>query len=94
MAPFNIVFEKSAGRDLEALSPPVKKRILTEIDRHLTHNPHIPHGSRIKKLHHLKLPLYRLRVGDYRIYYRMHFQNVVILAVLNRKESDRWLKMF
>ncbi|TKB91936.1 MAG: type II toxin-antitoxin system RelE/ParE family toxin [Nitrospira sp.] len=37
-------------------------------------------------------PLYRLRVGDYRVSYRVTLQLVVILSVFHKKDSDRWLK--
>lgn len=37
-------------------------------------------------------PLYRLRVGDYRVYYRIAPPLVAVLAVLHKKDSDRWLK--
>ena len=48
--------------------------------------------TRVKLLIGFSLPLYRLRVGDYRVYYRVTLQHVVVLSVFHKKDSDRWLK--
>jgi len=89
---FIIQFEKSAARDLEGLPESDRRNVLKEIERYLTVDPFTILKTRIKKLHHLRLPLYRLRVGDYRVYYRIYHQAAVVMAVLNRRDSDRWLK--
>lgn len=46
----------------------------------------------IKKLKGFIPPLYRLRVGDYRVLYRITGDEVVILRVIDRKELERELK--
>jgi mRNA-degrading endonuclease RelE of RelBE toxin-antitoxin system len=53
----------------------------------------IPIGkSRIKKLAGFDPPLFRLRSGDFRAYYRIRGDEVVILAVTRRKDSAKRLK--
>ena len=89
---FSVVFERSATRELEALEPATARTILLEIQQRLTGEPFRKLKTRIKRLTGLTPPLYRLRVGDYRVYYRIREQQVAILAVLHKKDSERWLK--
>lgn len=37
-------------------------------------------------------PLYRLRSGDFRAYYRIISQDIVILAIIHKKDSEKILK--
>ncbi|MGH7252488.1 MAG: type II toxin-antitoxin system RelE family toxin, partial [Nitrospiraceae bacterium] len=89
---FSVVFERSATRELEAFEPATARTILLEIQQRLTGEPFRELKTRIKRLTGLTPPLYRLRVGDYRVYYRIRERQVVILAVLHKKDSDRWLR--
>jgi mRNA-degrading endonuclease RelE of RelBE toxin-antitoxin system len=89
---FAIIFEPNAARDLKTFEPPTARAILQEIQQRLTAEPFRELKTRIKRLTGLAPPLYRLRVGDHRIYYRIREQQVVILAVLPKKDSDRWLR--
>ncbi len=45
-----------------------------------------------KKLKGFGFPLYRLRVGDYRILYRVDETTVTVMCVVARKELDRAVK--
>ena len=89
---FSVVFERSATRELEAFEPATARTILQEIQQRLTIEPFRELKTRIKRLTGLTPPLYRLRVGDCRVYYRIREQQVVILAILHKKDSERWLK--
>jgi mRNA-degrading endonuclease RelE of RelBE toxin-antitoxin system len=66
----------------------IARLILEEILAHLSTDPIREIKTRIKRLTGFSLPLYRLRVGDYRI----AAPRVVILGIFHRKDSDRWLK--
>lgn len=50
--------------------------------------------SRIKKLRGFTPPLYRLRVGSYRVLYRIEGNEVVVLRVIDRKELEKELKRY
>ena len=89
---FSIIFELNAQRELKTFDPPIARSILQEIQHRLTAEPFQELKTRIKRLTGFAPPLYRLRVGDNRIYYRIREQNVVVLAVLPKKDSDRWLR--
>lgn len=95
MAPprtFRIELDRGAERDLQQLPQAVQETVLLEIQRRLTTEPFKEIKTRIKRLSGLVPPLYRLRVGDYRAYYRIAGDRVVILAILHKKDSERWLK--
>ncbi len=89
---FLIQFNREAERDLEFLPKESRVRILEEIQRYLSTLPFRPVKTRIKRMSGFSPTLYRLRVGDYRVYYRICEQSVVILAMLHKKETKRWLK--
>ncbi|MGH7254359.1 MAG: type II toxin-antitoxin system RelE family toxin [Nitrospirales bacterium] len=90
--PFTIEFERAAEREIKALPSEVGRAILHEIKTRLSVEPFKEVKTRIKRLGGFSLPLYRLRIGDYRAYYRIAQQRVVVLAVLHKKDSERWLK--
>lgn len=89
---FSIELSEGAERDLEKLPPQAQQSILTEGKKWLRMDPFREIKTRIKRLSAFNPPLYRLRIGDYRAYYRIVAQRVVIIAILHKKESDRWLK--
>jgi mRNA-degrading endonuclease RelE of RelBE toxin-antitoxin system len=89
---FSLEFEQGATRDLAGLSPEIAGTILREIQRRLAADPYREIKTRIKRLTGFTPPIYRLRIGDYRAYYRIRERRVIVLAILHKKESDRWLK--
>jgi mRNA-degrading endonuclease RelE of RelBE toxin-antitoxin system len=87
-----VVFSPAAVRDVEGLDVVVAIPLVRDIQTYLETRP-IPIGkSRIKKLSGLDPPLYRMRSGDFRAYYRICGGEVVILAVTRRKDSAKRLK--
>jgi mRNA-degrading endonuclease RelE of RelBE toxin-antitoxin system len=87
-----VVFSPAAVRDIEGLEPTGSIRLVRDIQSYLETRP-VPFGrSRIKKLGGFDPPLYRLRIGDFRAYYRMCGDDVVVLAVTRRKDSGKRLK--
>ena len=87
-----VVFAPAAVRDIEGLETAEAISLVEDIQAYLETRP-IPIGkSRTKKLSGFEPPLYRLRSGDFRAYYRIHGDEVVILAVTRRKDSDKRLK--
>jgi mRNA-degrading endonuclease RelE of RelBE toxin-antitoxin system len=87
-----ILFRPSAERDIERLDIAASLQLVKDIKNYLETNP-LPFGkSRIKKLVGYNPPLYRLRSGDYRAYYRIMPDVVVVLAVTSKKDSEKILK--
>ena len=87
-----VVFRPAAVRDVEGLDLAAAIPLVKDIQAYLETRP-IPIGkSRIKKLSGFDPPLHRRRSGDFRTYYRICGDEVVILAVTRRKDSDKRLK--
>ncbi len=87
-----IIFSPSSERDIERFEVDVALQLVKDIKTYLETSP-LPFGkSRIKKLTGYNPPVYRLRSGNYRAYYRILPGEVVILAVTHKKDSEKILK--
>ena len=87
-----VVFSPAAARDVESLEVDEAVPLVRDIRVYLETRP-IPIGKpRIRKLAGYDPPLYRLRSGDFRAYYRIRGDEVVVLAVTRRKDSGKRLK--
>jgi mRNA-degrading endonuclease RelE of RelBE toxin-antitoxin system len=89
---YSIEVSTHAEREISKLPHAIARLILEEIRARLSTDPIRETKTRIKRLTGFSPPLYRLRVGDYRIYYRIAPPRVVILGIFHKKDSDRWLK--
>ena len=91
-ARFRVVYTAAAQADLEQLDPDDAIQIVTDAATHLSDAP-LPIGkTRLKRLSGFTPPLYRLRSGDFRAYYRICGTEVVILRVTDRKDAEKLLK--
>jgi len=82
---FSLQIKSSAARELKRINKPERLRIVSAIDN-LPGNPYI--GKSLKgELSGLR----RIRIGDYRVIYEIHAQQVVILIirVAHRKDAYR-----
>ena len=75
--------------DLDDIRAFYREEILDGIEEHLRYEPTRESRSRIKRLELLDSPAYRLRVGDYRVFYDVDeiSGEVVVLRVLSKEES-------
>ena len=89
---FRIVLAGAAERDLERLEKGLSLQVCRDIVSFLEINPTPIGKPRIKKLSGFHPPLYRLRSGDIRVYYRLKEGWVVILAIRPKKDSEKFLK--
>jgi mRNA-degrading endonuclease RelE of RelBE toxin-antitoxin system len=89
---FKIRLAPSAEEDLESLETDIALRVVKDIKKYLE-NPPIRFGkTRLKKLTSFAPPLFRLRSGDYRAYYRIIEGQVVILAITHKNDSEKILR--
>ena len=92
MEKFKIIYAKPVQKDVKGLEA---KRIdhLRKALQKLADNPfpNIATDKIIKKLE-IKEPTYRLRVGEYRIIYRIETQKIIVLRIIHKKELERELK--
>jgi len=89
---FKIIFTKTAEKDLNALDVKTRYKIL-KATKGLERTP-FPRGNTIRKLKGSKVPLYRLRVGDFRVVYRIDARKIAILFIVDRKDLEKKLKTF
>ena len=82
---FDIVWKKSAAKELRGLDPTVRARVMLAIAT-LENDP-FPHG--VRKLHGTA-HTFRLRVGDYRVVFQVDESNhhITIVRVRHCSESD------
>jgi mRNA interferase RelE/StbE len=71
--------------DIPKLNETLKKRIKRAIEERLSISPH-QYGEPLRKT--LK-GYWKLRVGDYRVVYKVERNEVWILAIINRKDVYR-----
>jgi mRNA interferase RelE/StbE len=66
---FTIIVAPEAARSYRALPAFHRAAVRDAMERYLSHEPTRTSKSRIKRLRDLRQPQYRLRVGDYRVFY-------------------------
>jgi mRNA interferase RelE/StbE len=83
---YEVRITPEAASDLKPLSAYYQRHILDGIVRHLTFHPRQVSKSRIKLMEQPFWSQYRLRIGDYRVYYDVDDgrREVVVLHVLGK----------
>jgi mRNA-degrading endonuclease RelE of RelBE toxin-antitoxin system len=90
---FEIEFALEAEADLDKIQPFYRNQILDAIEHHLLHTPTQVSRNRIKRLRSVTSPAYRLRVGEYRVFYDVGVEQhvVTVLRVLSKEQSLQYL---
>jgi mRNA-degrading endonuclease RelE of RelBE toxin-antitoxin system len=89
---FKVIFSPSAHRYIERLETDRALQLVKDIKTYLELFPLHIGKTRIKKLTGFVPTLYRLRSGDFRVYYHIISKDVVILTVIHKKDSEKLLK--
>jgi len=94
MGVYTITLKPSAVADLDAMRKYDATQIANAMERHLQHDPTKESKSRIKRLRGISNPDYRLRVGDYRIFYVVDedARRVDVLRVMHKDETFLYYK--
>ncbi len=79
---FGLVYHPDVKKDVARLDNRLKRRIKTAIENRLTVAPH-QYGEPLRKT--LK-GYWKLRVGDYRVVFKISGNEVLILGIIHRKE--------
>ncbi len=85
---YRVVIEDGATRALRRLDRDIQRKVVAKLER-LEENPRPP-GS--KKLEGAE-DLYRVRVGDYRVVYRIERQELLVLVVRVAHRSDVYRRL-
>lgn len=88
---YEIILSPESNEDLKRLSAPDRSIVKDVMNIHLRHEPEKISKSRIKRLRGLNRPQYRLRIGDYRIFYDVSESRVEVLAIIPKSEAAKWL---
>ncbi len=80
---YSIYYEKQVLKFLSKLEQRVAKRILDKIDL-LKENP-VPHNS--KRLANVKEKVFRIRVGTYRVLYRIEGGTLIIVFLIDKRSK-------
>jgi mRNA-degrading endonuclease RelE of RelBE toxin-antitoxin system len=89
---YEIVLLPEAIQDIRQLSARDAGIIRSALEQFLRHEPQRVSKSRIKRLRSMSRPQYRLRVGEFRVYYDIEDAEVYILAVVPKADAARWLE--
>ena len=87
---FKVVFTRTAGKDIRAVEPETRIKILKAV-KSLETAP-FPGTGAVKKLKGTKIQLYRLRAGDFRIIFQIEENAIAVLFVTDRKDLQKKLK--
>jgi len=87
---FKIELSPAASRDLDDLEMGIVTKVLSDL-KILEENP-FPRGKLIKKIKGKKATFYRLRIDKFRVFFEIQPMKIVILRVISKKETDRFLK--
>lgn len=90
---FTIILAPSAAATLRALPAYRRASVKDAIETHLRHEPTKVSKSRIKRLRGLTRPQYRLRAQEERVFYDVIDQEVQVLAIVSKEETDAWLQV-
>lgn len=89
---YEIVLLPEAIQDIRQLSARDAGIIRSALEQFLRHEPQRVSKSRIKRLRGMSRPQYRLRVGEFRVYYDIEDAEVYILAVAPKADAAQWLE--
>ena len=92
--PYKIILAPEAVEDLKALRAFDRAAVRKAIKEHLRFEPTRTSKSRIKRLRGMRLPQYRLRVEEIRVFYDVTEEAVEVLAIVPKPEAAAWLERY
>lgn len=89
---FKIVFKPEARKRLKTMKRFYAVAILEAIERHLGEEPEKISRTSIKRLRGHQQTVFRLRVGDYRVFYEAIEDRVEIVQILHKSQTPLFYK--
>jgi mRNA interferase RelE/StbE len=89
--PYEIRYSIEAIEQLKKLRTFDSTAILDQIEQVLSVNPTAVSKSRIKRLRKPAPTQYRLRVGEFRVFYDVTEEAVLIIQILSKQDSIEYL---
>lgn len=91
---FEIELTDEAVADFKALKASARFTVKEAMEVHLRDEPERVSRSRIKRLREVSKPQFRLRVGDFRVFYDVAEGTVTVHAIVPKSEAASWLAQF
>ena len=91
---YEIILAPQAAEDLEGLKANLRVEVREGLETHLRHEPRKISRSRVKRLRKLSQPQFRLRIGEVRVFYDVSEENVEVLAIMPKSETEIWLAKY
>lgn len=91
MATFTIQYDPAAVLELRGLARYWQVEVVSAIEQHLLHEPTRVSRSRIKRLDPALVAEFRLRVGDFRVFYNVEVERSVVVIIAIRLKERRTL---
>ena len=88
---FEVLLAPEAVEDLRGLKAHRRAEVRDALEKHLRYEPRKESRSRIKRLRGLNRPQYRLRVGDFRVFFDVAETVVEVLAIVPKEGAEEWL---
>ena len=94
MSKYGIFLKNQAVKDMDSIKKYHASIIADSINKYLSYEPTRVSKSRIKKLLGRRDYDYRLRVGEYRIFYYVDekTETVYVLRVLHKKDTEKYYR--
>ncbi len=89
--PYEIRYSDEAAQALQSLRKFDATAILDKIKDTLAVNPALESKARVKKLRQPAPAQYRLRIGEFRVFYDVEAGHVSILRILSKAEAMLYL---
>jgi mRNA-degrading endonuclease RelE of RelBE toxin-antitoxin system len=89
--PYEIRYSDEAIEQLKGLRAFDRTAILDQIEQVLGVNPTIESKARIKRLREPAPTQYRLRVGEFRVFYDVEGQAVLVIQILSKQDCSAYL---
>jgi mRNA interferase RelE/StbE len=89
--PYEMQYSRTALQQLKRLRAFEHAAILEQIEKVLGVNPTLESKARVKRLQHPAPTQYRLRVGEFRVFYDVEAQTVHIVQILSKEDAIRYL---
>jgi len=89
---YDILIMPEAAEHFRRMQSVERRAIESAIQAHLRFEPKKESKSRIKRLRGMEQPQYRLRIGEFRVFYDGVEAEVQVLAALSKSEAYSWLE--
>ena len=89
--PYEIRYSNEAIEQLRKLRVFDRRAILDQIEQILSVNPTVVSKARVKRLREPAPTQFRLRVGEFRVFYDVEDAFVLIIQILSKQDSADYL---